>query len=166
MNERKRLGTSSPLSPHKPKHRKRGQQFITAYLSKRQRSVKEFLPKKRPDFCIFQFPKEDRICSLSRETNERQFLDTTSCLRKVGKDLNLCVERRKERQMGEDYFCGGLCAKLTPFAMLPFKPSTQALRRVFSFSSRLFRGLMAFSAPEVYFAVSKHPQSLGGETYA
>jgi len=55
--------------------------------------------------------------------------------------LDLCFGGRKERQVGEDYFCGGLCAKLTPFAMLPFKPSTQALRRVFSFSSRLVSGL-------------------------
>jgi hypothetical protein len=52
--------------------------------------------------------------------------------------------------VGEDYFWGGLWAKLTPFAILPFKPSTAALRRVFSDSSRLVSGLSAFSAPLVY----------------
>jgi hypothetical protein len=50
-----------------------------------------------------------------------------------------------------DYFWGGLWAKFTPFVMLPFKPSTQALRRVFSFSSRFVRGFRAFSAPDVWF---------------
>lgn len=47
------------------------------------------------------------------------------------------------------YFWGGLWAKLTPLVMFPFRPSTAALSRVFSFSSRLASGLRAFSAPEV-----------------
>jgi hypothetical protein len=34
--------------------------------------------------------------------------------------------------------------------MLPFKPSTAALRRVFSLSSRFVRGFWAFSAPDVW----------------
>jgi hypothetical protein len=59
----------------------------------------------------------------------------------------------KEKRRG-NYFWGGLCAKETPFSMLPFKPSTQAFRRVFSFSSRLVSGLWAFSAPLAFRIVS------------
>lgn len=51
---------------------------------------------------------------------------------------------------GHNYFCGGLWAKLTPFVMLPLRPSVHLARRAFSFSVMPSRGLMAFSAPLGY----------------
>lgn len=45
--------------------------------------------------------------------------------------------------------------------MLPFRPSTQALSRAFSFSSMFVSTLIAFSAPLGYIYVSKRPAYLG-----
>lgn len=68
--------------------------------------------------------------------------------------FELQTRKGRKKYMRVYHFCGGLCAKVTPFSILPLRPATQALRRVFSPSSRLVRTLMAFSAPFGYERVS------------
>lgn len=56
----------------------------------------------------------------------------------------------KGEMVGENYFCGGLVAKVMPFLMWPFKASVAIVMFFFSISVRPVNGLMAFAAPLVY----------------
>jgi hypothetical protein len=65
----------------------------------------------------------------------------------------------------EYYFWGGLWANETPFSMLPLSPSTAAFRSVFSLSSILVSGLIAFSTPDFWIWLAEGLRS-GREKYA
>jgi hypothetical protein len=64
------------------------------------------------------------------------------------------LENRKRENItliwGTNHFGGGLCTKLIPFSMFPFRSALQASRSSFSSELMCGMGFVAFSAPEGY----------------